>query len=356
MSDHPEQPGPASGGDESTVSAVLRSAGSLLVALSGDLRRLAGSEPREAARGAASPIQQAQAPAPSVPGDATEAAGDTAGQIERTLEEGRQRAHAVVDESVRRARELIERARPSVQSIPDRLQSTLDRLFEELRAIRSRLDRVEQLLAAGRPAIPAPGDPAPPSAAAANESLRPPITPQPAPPLSLVDTAPDSTPSPAPASSPDAPPERPAARAAPADPRPATGVPATPPPPMPHRAPASIVSTAPAPPPQPAAPAAIDEGEAGLVFMPEDGSLIVAVGPVSGFQGLVRVQDALTAHPGVGAVAVEAYARGEARLRLQLAGPVRASELAAQLTDRLTQSTDISEQSEADRSVRLRLG
>ncbi len=341
MSDRTEQPDPTSGEDESPVAAVLRSAGSLLLALSGDLRRLTGGESREAARHAApspehapSP-EQTPAPAASVPGgpgDASETVGDTAGQIERTLEEARQRAHAVIDESVRRAHELIERARPTVESIPDRLQSTLDRLFDELRAIRTRLDRVEQLLAAGRPAIPAPADPAPPPPPAGAESPRPAAA-SPPPPLSLVD----------------------------ADrgfPPPATAPPATPPPPMPHHAPpppavAAAPAASPAPPPP---PIARDEGDAGLVFMPEDGSLIVAVGPVSGFQGLVRVQDALTDLPGVGEVAVEAYARGEARLRLQLAGPVRASELAAQLADRLTQSTDISEQSRADRSVRLRLG
>lgn len=333
MSDRTEQPDPTSGEDESPVAAVLRSAGSLLLALSGDLRRLTGGESREAApRAAPSPEhapspEQTPAPAASAPGDTSETAGDTAGQIERTLEEARQRAHAVIDESVRRAHELIERARPTVESIPDRLQSTLDRLFDELRAIRARLDRVEQLLAAGRPAIPAPADPAPPPPPAVDESPRP-ATASPPPPLSLVDSDREFPP------------------------------PATPPPPMPHHAPPPPAVTAapaasPAPPPPPIAP---DEGDAGLVFMPEDGSLIVAVGPVSGFQGLVRVQDALTDLPGVGEVAVEAYARGEARLRLQLAGPVRASELAAQLADRLTQSTDVSEQSQADRSVRLRLG
>ncbi len=346
MSDHTEQPGETSNEEESPVSGVLRTVGSLLVALSGDLRRLAGNERREATRHAASPeeappSEQTPAPAAGVASDAGDTEGGTAGQIEHTLEEARQRAHAVIDESVRRAQELIERARPSVESIPDRLQSTLDRLFQELRAIRARLDRVEQLLIADRPAISAPADPAPPPPAAASESPRPSSASQPAPPLSLVDIDRGIPP---PTTDHAASLEPPAVQTAP---------PATPPPPMPHRTPPSSAAIDPPPPPPPTAPG---EGDAGLVFMPEDGSLIVAVGPVSGFQGLVRVQEALTAHPGVGEVAVEAYARGEARLRLQLAGPVRASDLAAQLADRLTQSTGISDQSEADRSVRLRLG
>jgi hypothetical protein len=282
--------------------------------------------------------------------------GDIDQQVALTIEEARTRAHSLIDESVSRAQELLERSRPSLDAALDRLRGTVDGLVGELRGIHDRLDRIERLLIAAPEEPPASAEPpaepervTAPQPTAGGESLHPPVG-QPTPPLSLVGTEEESEREvEAEAVPPAVPvPERPASHAAPqpSAPRPA------PSPPAPAAPPAE-------PPLQPEAPAdgePAPQPEAGLIFMPEDGSLIVAVGPVSGFQGLVRVQDALTAHPGVGDVAVEAYSRGEARLRLQLSGPLQAGDLARQLADRLTQSTGVASQSEAERSVRLRLG
>ena len=65
----------------------------------------------------------------------------------------------------------------------------------------------------------------------------------------------------------------------------------------------------------------------GTGFDPEGGSVALRISPVAGFQGLMRVQDALVRVPGVREAGVEAYAQGEARLRLQLAKPFSSTQL-----------------------------
>ena len=94
---------------------------------------------------------------------------------------------------------------------------------------------------------------------------------------------------------------------------------------------------------------------AGVRFAPEDGSVLLRVAPVAGFQGLMRVQDALVRLPGVQEAGVEAYAQGEARLRLRLAEPLGAAALAAGLSDSLGVRARVADASEHDRSLRLTL-
>ena len=86
-------------------------------------------------------------------------------------------------------------------------------------------------------------------------------------------------------------------------------------------------------------------------FEPAGGSLVVRVFPISGFQGLMRVQDAIARVDAVRAATVEAYAQGEARLRVQLASTALSNDLAGGLHDRLSQVARVRAASVADRSV-----
>jgi hypothetical protein len=79
--------------------------------------------------------------------------------------------------------------------------------------------------------------------------------------------------------------------------------------------------------------------------------LIVRVFPISGFQGLMRVQDALARVGAVRAATVEAYAQGEARLRVQLGATTLSNDLASGLHERLSQVARVRAASVADRSV-----
>lgn len=86
-------------------------------------------------------------------------------------------------------------------------------------------------------------------------------------------------------------------------------------------------------------------------FEPAGGSLVVRVFPISGFQGLMRVQDALARIDAVRAATVEAYAQGEARLRVQLSDNAVSGELASGLHERLNQVARVRAASVADRSI-----
>lgn len=90
-------------------------------------------------------------------------------------------------------------------------------------------------------------------------------------------------------------------------------------------------------------------------FTPDQGPFLLRVSPVAGFQGLMRVQEALMRIPLVRDAGVEAYAQGEARLRLQIAQPVDPESLAADLADRLGRPVRLEQASTADRLVRLLL-
>ena len=103
-------------------------------------------------------------------------------------------------------------------------------------------------------------------------------------------------------------------------------------------------------------PAAIDGIAPGSVsFGPSEGSVLIRVSPVAGFQGLMRVQDGLARLRGVREAGVEAYSQGEARLRLQLDDTVESEQLAAAVGDSIGRPARISSASASDRSVQMTL-
>ena len=91
-------------------------------------------------------------------------------------------------------------------------------------------------------------------------------------------------------------------------------------------------------------------------FTPSDGSVLLRAAPVSGFQGLMRLQDALQRIPAVRQATVEAYSQGEARLRLELSANVDSDEIADGLTTGLGQSAMVQEASEEERSITIAFG
>lgn len=101
-------------------------------------------------------------------------------------------------------------------------------------------------------------------------------------------------------------------------------------------------------PESPASPTAV-----GVTFEPSTGLVSVRISPVAGFQGLMRMQEALLHVPGIREAGVDAYARGEAALRLQLATGVNVHTMAAGLAARLGQVVRVESVSESDRLVRL---
>lgn len=100
-----------------------------------------------------------------------------------------------------------------------------------------------------------------------------------------------------------------------------------------------------------------EQSEAPLAtFVPEDGSVLVRVAPVAGFQGLMRVQDALARLRGIRQTAVEAYSQGEARLRLEIGEVTDSDEIAGGLAGTLSVPVQVREASEAERSMLIVLG
>ncbi len=98
-----------------------------------------------------------------------------------------------------------------------------------------------------------------------------------------------------------------------------------------------------------------DGAEAGGVFQPEGGSVLLRVTPVEGFQGLLRVQGALAQLAEVRQAFVEGYAEGEAQLRLTFDAAVGAEALGAALGERLGVRVEAADVSEAERSLRFEL-
>jgi len=90
-------------------------------------------------------------------------------------------------------------------------------------------------------------------------------------------------------------------------------------------------------------------------FLPADGSIALRVSPVSGFQGLMRVQDALARLTSVRHASVEAYSQGEARLRIELSEPTDSEEIAAGLARSLNEPARVQAASEADRELLIAL-
>lgn len=135
--------------------------------------------------------------------------------------------------------------------------------------------------------------------------------------------------------------------------------------PMPTPTPTTEPAAASAPAEPPAAPAAWPRGERAreaevggtlATFTPSDGSVLLRAAPVSGFQGLMRLQDALQRIAAVRQATVEAYSQGEARLRLELASDVESDEIAEGLASSLGQSATVREASEVERTIVIALG
>jgi hypothetical protein len=337
---------PAAGG----VNAVLRSVGSLLVTL-GAAPRPARRRPR--ARAASRPPAEptpipAELPQPALPDPPRfEGPRSTDDEIELVLADARERANQVIEESVEQARQLLDRRGSGAQNaLIERLGDSVDSLSREVGSFRgavdgrlaaveqrvvdvergvtgvyNRLDRIESLL----------------GTIANGESEPTGTAPEPA----------TGRPIPAPRTSSSEP--RPRLPATPREAEPAEPVAATPPPPPATPPPPS--ATEPIPLPAASTPVSPPVNAAETRFDPAGGALVVRVFPISGFQGLMRVQDALARVPTIRAATVETYAQGEARLRLQLGASIASADLATGIEGRLGQHAVVRAASIADRSV-----
>lgn len=379
-------------------SAVLRAIASLLMALGqqGGQRPLP-DEPTMSRR--TSPPGASEWPPTPSPAQEPARPARTPDDFASMIEEARERAQRVLDQGVERARALSQATAalaPAAGTDPeaarqiDELRRAMALMSNDLREVQQRLARIESLLrewprldapapaAAPRatvaPPPPAPAAPAPPVAPPAY------VAPSPPPPPPVVAASP-APPPPAPprwaeppAGLPQSavPPMR-APQALPPIPEPLA--PSPPPPPV-----APVFAAQPAPPPvvappsppvppapRPAPPTAQGAPPAGVTgpesseaplatFVPEDGSVLVRVAPVAGFQGLMRVQDALARLRGIRQTAVEAYSQGEARLRLEIGEVTDSDEIAGGLAGTLSVPVQVREVSEAERSMLIVLG
>jgi len=96
-------------------------------------------------------------------------------------------------------------------------------------------------------------------------------------------------------------------------------------------------------------------GSALVTFLPSDGPITLRVAPVAGFQGLMRVQDALAHLPAVRSAAVDAYSQGEARLRIELAEASDSDELVDGLARGLRSPARVEDASEVNRELFITL-
>ena len=78
--------------------------------------------------------------------------------------------------------------------------------------------------------------------------------------------------------------------------------------------------------------------------------------PIAGFQGLMRVQDALARLAEVRQATVEAYAQGEARLRVELNTDVESDQIATALSEAMGQPARVREADEGDRTMLIVFG
>ncbi len=354
--------------------SVLRALGQLFVALSADdaepdepARRAGAGQPRSFGlqraplRGGREPPQREsrvaedgpprarRAPfrAPELPPEATD------DDIQLLLTDARARAHQLIDDSVAQAQALLaERsAGDAGQQALERLRAVVATVADEVRAIHRRLDAIEALLRPAPPAMPASPasrvepEPPPPSSPPTSPVSRvepdpPPPSPSPTSPASRVGPEPPP-PSPSPTS--------PASRVEPEPPPEPPPPPASPPPaartqPAPQSAPEPVVRAA----PPTAEPPATS-------FSPDGGSVLLLVSPVSGFAGLMRLQDALVRVTGVSEAGVEAYSQGEARLRIQLSATIVPEELTRTLAEHVGQQARMESASAAERSMQVTL-
>jgi len=92
-----------------------------------------------------------------------------------------------------------------------------------------------------------------------------------------------------------------------------------------------------------------------VTFLPSDGAITLRVAPVPGFQGLMRIQDALTRLPAVRHASVEAYSQGEARLRIELSDTSDSDEIAEGLSRTLRGPARVEDASEVNRELLITL-
>lgn len=293
-------------------------------------------------------------------------------EAELLLSEARDRAEQILQDSMQRANDLLARERipaaPGAESAPpadlEPIRRSVDELTRGMRDVLVRLDRIEAMLVS-QPAAPA-APPAPVMAA--------PVRPAPPPvederrPGVLSVVTPQSAPPPPPSVLP--PTQQP-----PSMPAPAVRAPMPPPPsampPMRIAQPAAMAQPAPtyepapepAPAPEELSAAAARRGEHEdevpgtlATFTPSDGSVLLRAAPVSGFQGLMRLQDALQRIPAVRQATVEAYSQGEARLRLELASDVDSDEIAEGIGAGLGQTAQVRAASETERNIIIAFG
>jgi len=352
------------------------------------------------------PMPQSQPQAQQLP-----ATGDpgTDEEIELVLQDARDRAQQILDESTERARQLIREARARDLHTLDRdtvdeLRESMSSLLIEIRDVQHRLTRIETLITTERslrsstpsgraPAPSAPPTPEAKAQAAPFPTLSEPARPDPAPAprrsdegLSTPITSPPDAASPEPPAR-EEPPEPPVAPSAPAPaaspPRGFTVVT----PEEAHDSPSTTSSPfdddESAAPPSSAiprirysspsiapvveaggdewdddadVPGRIEDHGADLAtFLPEDGPILLRITPVAGFQGLMRIQDALARLPTVRQAAVEAYSQGEARLRLELLDTTDSDALAAGLSRALRSDATVQEVSESGRQLLIAL-
>ena len=286
------------------VAALLSAVGQLLIALSGS--QPPGNEPPPN-----QPTPDAPA-SPPPPGEAMEV-------IERVLGDARARAQQLIDESLAEARARLE-ALAASGAPPVEPAADGGELGAKLRSIEELLGEIDALQREqdGEPAEPAEALAGEPSEVGDGADLDPagpaaPEEPEPAPPLD----------------------EPPAAAGEPAEE-----------PPGEHDAGPDRLE---------AVTWREGESEADVVFQPEDGSVLLRVTPVEGFQGLLRVQGVLGQLPDVRQAFVEGYAEGEAQLRLTFDSPVAVGRLSEALAERLGVPVEAADVSEAERSMRFEL-
>src|SRR5690606_917958 len=87
--------------------------------------------------------------------------------------------------------------------------------------------------------------------------------------------------------------------------------------------------------PSPAVPAREE------TFAADGSNVTLRISPISGFQGLMRVQDTIVRLREVREAGVEAYARGEARMRVAISVPVSPQRIAEALAESLGQDARI---------------
>ena len=339
--------------------AILRALGSLIAAL-GDGTTTAGSRPVEAAtlRAAAGELDRVEREPMTADAPVEDAA--------LLLADARERAQRLLDDSMERARELLARGRVAgsgggmTEDAAEPLRRSVQELIHTVHDVQERLDRIEALLRdrvdTGRPReeverrqppILPPRQSAAPSGLPT--SAMPPVrSAQPAysPPAHLAQTI-SPTPEPEAAPAPATPWQRPAEATAPVPPAPP---PAPPTPPTPIAPPVAASTYAPA-------ELARDDDDAPLAtFTPTDGSIVLRATPIAGFQGLMRVQDALARLAEVRQATVEAYAQGEARLRVELNTDVESDQIATALSEAMGQPARVREADEGDRTMLIVFG